>query len=78
MIGLGIVGLGVWVLLDDDRIFVLIEVGDFGSFDVVFFICMGVFVLIVSGGVVVLIGFLGCCGVVKENNCFLFVVGCLV
>lgn len=70
-------GLGVWALLDDDRILILTEVGDSGSFDVVSLIRTGALVLIASGGVAVLIGFLGCCGAVKENNCLLFAVGCL-
>lgn len=65
-------GLGVWALLDDDRILILTEVGDSGSFDVVSLIRTGALVLIASGGVAVLIGFLGCCGAVKENNCLLF------
>lgn len=72
LIGLGTVGLGVWALLDDDRILILTEVGDSGSFDVVSLIRTGALVLIASGGVAVLIGFLGCCGAVKENNCLLF------
>ncbi|XP_062612230.1 tetraspanin-18-like [Saccostrea cucullata] len=72
LIGLGTVGLGVWALIDDDKILILTEVGDADNFDVVSLIRTGALVLIASGGVAVLIGFLGCCGAVKENNCLLF------
>lgn len=74
LIGLGTVGLGVWALVDDDKILILTEVGDAGNFDVVSLIRTGALVLIASGGLAVLIGFLGCCGAVKENNCLLFAV----
>ncbi|XP_078332400.1 tetraspanin-18-like [Crassostrea virginica] len=72
LIGLGTVGLGIWALLDDDKILILTEVGDTGSFDVASLIRTGALVLIASGGTAVLIGFFGCCGAVKENNCLLF------
>ncbi|XP_061177761.1 tetraspanin-18-like [Saccostrea echinata] len=74
LIGLGTVGLGVWALIDDDKILILTEVGDADNFDVVSLIRTGAMVLIASGGVAVLIGFLGCCGAVKENNCLLFAI----
>lgn len=74
LIGLGTVGLGIWALLDDDKILILTEVGDTGSFDVASLIRTGALVLIASGGTAVLIGFFGCCGAVKENNCLLFAV----
>uniref|UniRef100_A0A8B9J7N7 Tetraspanin 2b n=1 Tax=Astyanax mexicanus TaxID=7994 RepID=A0A8B9J7N7_ASTMX len=34
-------------------------------------VCTGVYILIVAGGLVMLVGFFGCCGAVRESQCLL-------
>lgn len=35
------------------------------------FCCVGVYILIAAGGLVMLVGFFGCCGAVRESQCLL-------
>lgn len=35
------------------------------------FRCVGVYILIAAGGLVMLVGFFGCCGAVRESQCLL-------
>lgn len=61
-VGVGICGIGFWVWIEKDMFFnigkIIIVIFDF------------VFIFIISGGVMFVIGFCGCIGVFRENICF--------
>lgn len=40
--------------------------------------CAGVYILIAAGGLVMLVGFFGCCGAVRESQCLLGLVSEIV
>lgn len=33
--------------------------------------CLGVYILIVAGALMMVVGFLGCCGAIRESQCML-------
>ncbi|XP_013385776.1 tetraspanin-18 isoform X2 [Lingula anatina] len=74
LLGGACLGVGIWVLLDSNAsnwIDKLLNVnsdvaGITSSFDVAGLLKTGAYMLIAGGGAVFVIGFLGCCGAVKE------------
>lgn len=60
-----LLGVGVWVLVDptDIRGVVLVTGHPLLS--------MGVYIVLALGGMLFLLGFLGCCGAIRENKCLL-------
>ncbi|KAA0706839.1 CD9 antigen [Triplophysa tibetana] len=69
MLGLGLMGslvlaVGLWLRLDPNTVSLLGEGGPETFF-------IGVYILIAAGGLVMLVGFFGCCGAVKESQCLL-------
>ncbi|KAM4750901.1 tetraspanin-1-like [Anableps anableps] len=68
--GILILGLGVWVAVDSDSLLRLLErVKDMPA--EVFQLDYVGYVLIGLGAVLLIIGFLGCCGAITENKCML-------
>ncbi|XP_007551686.1 tetraspanin 34a [Poecilia formosa] len=68
--GLVILGVGIWVTVDSDSLLNLVEkVVDLP--DEVFKLNYVGYMLIGVGAVLLIIGFLGCCGAVKESRCML-------
>jgi len=61
--GAAILGVAIWILVDDD----LAEVVDVAGVS----IYTGSYVLIVAGLVMLIVGFAGCCGALKESTCLL-------
>ncbi|KAL2103785.1 hypothetical protein ACEWY4_000653 [Coilia grayii] len=60
-----VLAVGLWLRLDPEVISLL---GDEGAPDTFF---IGVYILIAAGGLVMLVGFFGCCGAVRESQCLL-------
>ncbi|XP_078671336.1 23 kDa integral membrane protein-like [Branchiostoma floridae x Branchiostoma belcheri] len=61
--GLGMLGVGVWGLVDPSlRNLVLLDLGYFNSVAIM---------STVAGSLILIVSFLGCCGAVKENKCML-------
>uniref|UniRef100_A0A3B3UNR9 Tetraspanin n=1 Tax=Poecilia latipinna TaxID=48699 RepID=A0A3B3UNR9_9TELE len=68
--GLVILGVGIWVTVDSDSLLNLVEkVVDLP--DEVFKLNYVGYMLIGVGAVLLIIGFLGCCGAINENRCML-------
>lgn len=68
--GIGILAVGVWVKVDSGSVFsVLTKIPNAPS-ELVQVLNVG-YLLIALGGLLVLIGFLGCCGAMKESKCML-------
>jgi len=61
--GAAVLGVAIWVLVDDD-ISDVVEVADISIYT-------GSYVLIVAGAVMLIVGFAGCCGAIKESTCLL-------
>jgi len=61
--GAAILGVAIWILVDDD-IDDVVEVADISIYT-------GSYVLIVAGAVMLIVGFAGCCGAIKESTCLL-------
>lgn len=36
-----------------------------------YFVCLGVYILIGAGALMMVVGFLGCCGAIQESPCML-------
>ncbi|KAM4750902.1 tetraspanin-1-like [Anableps anableps] len=68
--GVAILGVGVWVVVDEDSLFSLVENVE-GLPEEVFQLVYVGYVLIGVGAVLLIIGFLGCCGAIKESKCML-------
>lgn len=62
------VGLGIWVLVDDS----FKDLAASKNFEALQF---GGVALIVVGGVIMVVGFFGCCGAIRESQCLLVMVG---
>jgi len=62
--GAAILGVAIWILVDDD-ISDVIEVADGIN------IYTGSYVLIAAGVIMLIVGFAGCCGAMKESTCLL-------
>ncbi|KAM3858850.1 CD9 antigen-like [Diretmus argenteus] len=61
--GTGVLGVGLWLRFDTRT------AGLFEGGDSVFF--TGVYILIGAGALMMVVGFLGCCGAIKESPCML-------
>ncbi|XDV45521.1 hypothetical protein PO909_013608 [Leuciscus waleckii] len=59
-----VLAVGLWLRLDPNTVSLLGE----GGPDTFF---IGVYILIAAGGLVMLVGFFGCCGAVRESQCLL-------
>uniref|UniRef100_A0A3B1J0Z8 Tetraspanin 2b n=1 Tax=Astyanax mexicanus TaxID=7994 RepID=A0A3B1J0Z8_ASTMX len=60
-----VLAVGLWLRLEQDTVALL---GSDGAPENFF---IGVYILIVAGGLVMLVGFFGCCGAVRESQCLL-------
>uniref|UniRef100_A0A673K7I0 CD9 antigen-like n=1 Tax=Sinocyclocheilus rhinocerous TaxID=307959 RepID=A0A673K7I0_9TELE len=64
LMGSLVLAVGLWLRLDPNTVSLLEE----GGPDTFF---IGVYILIAAGGLVMLVGFFGCCGAVRESQCLL-------
>lgn len=71
--GAAILGVGIWVKVDRGSIFGLIEKIEHAPNEVTQLLNMA-YLFIALGSVLLIIGFLGCCGVVRQSKCMLLVV----
>uniref|UniRef100_A0A8B9H5A5 Tetraspanin 2b n=1 Tax=Astyanax mexicanus TaxID=7994 RepID=A0A8B9H5A5_ASTMX len=70
MMGSLVLAVGLWLRLEQDTVALL---GSDGAPENFF---IGVYILIVAGGLVMLVGFFGCCGAVRESQCLLGSLNC--
>lgn len=75
--GAAILGVGVWLKVDSASLLGILNSVD-GAPDELSLLENGSYVLIAVGAVLVVIGFLGCCGAIRESRCMLLTVSCLV
>lgn len=68
LLGCAMLGVGIWLLVSDD--FTKYSDAD----DSLSFIYTGAYILVAIGGLIMIIGFLGCCGAIRESQCML---GCV-
>ncbi|KAK3088061.1 hypothetical protein FSP39_014140 [Pinctada imbricata] len=78
LFGCACVAIGVWALLDESKLLVFTEIGNPGEYDVISLVTTAAYIFIASGAFAVIVGFFGCCGAVKENNCLLITYSALV
>ncbi|XP_052761505.1 tetraspanin-18-like [Mya arenaria] len=72
VLGAAAFGLGIWALVDKNKMNVLTKVGAADSnFDVTGLLESAAIVLLVGGACILVIGFLGCCGAFKQSQCLL-------
>merc|ERR1739838_1185066 len=62
--GAAIAGIATWITVNADSFMKIVSVDDTAIFNSTYF-------LFISGGLLLVIGFLGCCGAMKENQCLL-------
>lgn len=60
-----VLAVGLWLRFDTDTVSLLNEEGAPDTFFI------GVYILIGAGGLMMLVGFFGCCGAVRESQCLL-------
>ncbi|XP_014869450.1 PREDICTED: tetraspanin-1-like [Poecilia mexicana] len=72
--GVAILGVGIWVKVDSGSIFSFLGKIDNVPQEIHQVLNVG-YLLIAIGGLLVVIGFLGCCGAIKESKCMLLLVG---
>ncbi|XP_028849987.1 CD9 antigen [Denticeps clupeoides] len=65
MMGSLVLAVGLWLRLDPQTVSMLTSEGAPDAFFI------GVYILIGAGGLVMLVGFFGCCGAVRESQCLL-------
>lgn len=65
LLGCAMLGVGIWLLVSDD----FSEYSD--ADEQLNFIYTGAYVLVAVGGLIMVIGFLGCCGAIRESQCML-------
>ncbi|XP_012689971.1 CD9 antigen [Clupea harengus] len=65
LMGSLVLAVGLWLRLDPEVVSLL---SDEGAPDTFF---IGVYILIAAGALVMLVGFFGCCGAVRESQCLL-------
>lgn len=70
--GATIMGVGIWVKVDSGSLLGILENLDGSS--VVSQLVSVSYVLMAVGGVLLVIGFLGCCGAIRESKCMLLTV----
>lgn len=68
--GACILGVGIWVKVDSNSIFGLLEKVQDAPSEISQVLNVG-YLLIAVGAVLVLLGFLGCCGAIRESKCML-------
>ncbi|XP_030622612.1 tetraspanin-18a [Chanos chanos] len=61
--GAFLLGIGIWVLVDPTGFREIVAANPL--------LFTGVYVILVMGGMLFLLGFLGCCGAIRENKCLL-------
>lgn len=72
LLGAAALGIGIWATVDKNKMTVLAKVGaDNTDFNVTGLLESAAIALMVGGAAILLIGFLGCFGAVKENQCLL-------
>lgn len=66
--GAGLLALGIWLLVDPAivRVFDVVTVGDNSGF-----IKYAIYVMLGAGGFMFIVGFLGCCGAIRESKALL-------
>ena len=74
MAGAALLGVGIWVKVDSSSIMGLLNKIEGAQEELGQLLNVG-YLLIAIGVVLVVIGFLGCCGAVKESQCMLMLVG---
>ncbi|KAJ8370357.1 hypothetical protein SKAU_G00103850 [Synaphobranchus kaupii] len=65
LVGSLVLAVGLWLRFDPDTVSLLNEEGAPDTFFI------GVYILIGAGGLMMLVGFFGCCGAVRESQCLL-------
>lgn len=65
LVGSLVLAVGLWLRLDRDTVDLLNQDGAPETFFI------GVYILIGAGGLMMLVGFFGCCGAVRESQCLL-------
>jgi len=74
ILGAAAVGLGIYALVDKNDMSALTKIdtsGKLDEFNGVGLLQSGAIVLIVGGAFLLLLGFFGCCGAIKESRCLL-------
>lgn len=66
--GVGILALSIWLLFDQAVVFMAKGAANYA---------LGTYVLLGAGALMTVIGFLGCCGALRESQCLLGTVSCL-
>lgn len=74
--GAGILAVGIWVKVDNNSIMSVLQ-GLAGAPSEIKQVLNVGYLLIAVGAVLLLLGFLGCCGAVRESRCMLLTVGLL-
>ena len=64
ILGCAILGIGIWVRVDEN----FAEYTKIGESQTLY---AGAYILIAVGAVIMFLGFLGCCGAIKESQCML-------
>lgn len=72
--GAGLLAVGIWVKVDSGSILGLLQTLNNGPPELKQVLNVG-YLLIAVGAVLLLLGFLGCCGAVRESKCMLLMVG---
>lgn len=75
--GAAILGVGIWVKVDGGSIFGLLQKLDNAPAELSQILNVG-YLLIAIGAILLVIGFLGCCGAVRESRCMLMLVSSLL
>ncbi|KAJ8373111.1 hypothetical protein AAFF_G00271160 [Aldrovandia affinis] len=65
LMGSLVLAVGLWLRFDPDTVSLLHEEGAPDTFFI------GVYILVGAGGLMMLVGFFGCCGAVRESQCLL-------
>lgn len=73
--GAAILGVGIWVKVDSGSVLTFLGKIDNMPAELSQVLNVG-YLLIAIGILLVVIGFLGCCGAMKESKCMLLLVGC--
>lgn len=73
MAGAAVLGVGIWVKVDSTSFFSLLDKIPGAPEELNQVLNVG-YLLIAVGSVLLLLGFLGCCGAIKESKCMLLVV----
>lgn len=60
--GVGVLALSIWLLFDQAVVFMAKGAQDYAT---------GTYILLAAGALMTVIGFLGCCGALRESQCLL-------